>query len=240
MFLRHNLTSDGKFKYYLVTCQVLLDSVMPDSARSPIQERAHATRERLLQAAIASFASAGYEASSTRNIEEAAGVKRGLIRYHFGSKESLWKAATQWMFEHANSELLLAAQQGADLSPVPKLRSYVRAFVRFSAHHPEINRLMIREGMDDDWRLDWLTENFVQPWYNQLEEVFLKAKNLVAVPNMEFANFYYILIGAATLIFSMAPEARRIANIDPTDEDTITAHADALTSLLFPSTMENA
>lgn len=211
---------------------------MPDPARTPMQERARATRESLLQAAIKSFASAGYDAASTRNIEEAAGVKRGLIRYHFGTKEALWKASAEWMFTRTNTELLLAAQQAEDLSPVARLQFYVRAFVRFSAHHPEINRLMIREGMDDAWRMEWLSDNFVQPWYEQLEKLFQQAKNLGAVPDMEFPNFYYILIGAATLMFSMAPEARRVANINPTHEDTINAHADALVSLLFPKSSE--
>ncbi len=212
---------------------------MSNTGKPPVQERAQATRESLLAAATTVFASTGYEAASTRNIEEAAGVKRGLIRYHFGNKETLWKTAAQWMFERTNSALDLTSQQAVDLSPVAELRLYVRAFVQFSAHHPEVNRLMIREGMDDDWRMEWISDTFVRPWYLQLQLLFQQAKDLGAVPAIEFVNFYYILTGAGSLMFSMAPEARRVAGIDTTDEKIINAHADALANLLFPENLEN-
>ena len=218
---------------------------MPEPIRSPVQERAQATRESLLQAAIASFASAGYDAASTRNIEEAAGVKRGLIRYHFGSKEALWKAATEWMFAHSNTQLFLDGEQAATLSAVDQLKFHVRAFVRFSAEHPELNRLMIREGMiiegtKGDWRLQWMADHYTKPWYALLEELFLQASKQKAVVAMEFHHFYYILMGAATLMFSMAPEARRIADVDPSNPALIEAHADALLATLFPPMPKNA
>jgi len=210
----------------------------PNTAKTPTQQRAKATQDALLQAATRIFASSGYDSASTRQIEEAAGVKRGLIRYHFGNKETLWKAAVRWIFERSVSEYELAAQRATGSSAVDKLRFYVRAFVRTSAKYPEINRLMIREGMDDDWRMQWLSDNFVEPWYQQLNALFLQANKSGVLARMEFSNFYYILVGAGSLLFSMAPEARRLAGIDTTDEAVINSHAEALTDLLLPQSLE--
>ncbi len=202
--------------------------------KDPVQERAQITRERLLEAAVRCFAASGYEAASTRHIEAEAGVKRGLIGYHFGTKEALWKGAAGWLFEQAAEELRAAESGAVNVAPVARLRYFVRAFVRFSARYPEVNRLMMREGLDDDWRLDWLVEHVVRPWYERVRTLFEEAQRLGTAPAMAYPHFYYILTGGAALMFSMAPEAARLAGIDPRDEAVIAAHADALAELLFP------
>ncbi|HEY6599245.1 MAG TPA: hypothetical protein VIZ30_08030, partial [Pseudomonadales bacterium] len=106
--------------------------------------------------------------------------------------------------------------------------------VGFCARFPEVNRLMVQEGMRDDWRLDWLVDHVVRPWYHRVEQLFEGARELGIAPRMDFVHFYYILTGAAALLFSMAPEARRLAGIDPMNDAVIDAHADALAQLLFP------
>jgi len=204
--------------------------------RDPVQERSQLTRERLLDAAIRCFASTGYDASSTRHIESAAGVKRGLIGYHFGTKEALWKAAATWMFERAAAELQITERSAANIDPVARLRYFVRAFVQFNARFPEVNQLMVREGMDDDWRLQWLVENTVRPWYERVRELFEGARAQGLGPAIAYPHFYYILTGAAALMFSMGPEAKQLAGIDTRDEYIVSAHADALADLLFPQT----
>ena len=202
--------------------------------RDLIQDRALVTRDKLLDAAIRSFASIGYEAATTRQIEADAGVNRGLINYHFKTKEALWKAAVEWLFTRAAEELASAERHAAAIDPLARMRYFVRAFVRFSARFPEVNRLMVQEGMRDDWRIDWLVEHFARPWYRRAEVLFDEARALGIAPRMDYAHFYYILTGAAALMFSMAPEARRLAGIDPADDAVIDAHAEALAQLLFP------
>ena len=58
--------------------------------------RGDATREALLQAAIAQFSELGYHAASSRKLADAAGVNQALIGYHFGGKRGLYVA----VFEH--------------------------------------------------------------------------------------------------------------------------------------------
>jgi AcrR family transcriptional regulator len=169
--------------------------------REPVQERALVTREKLLEAAIRAFASAGFNAASTRDIEAEAGVNRGLIAYHFKTKDELWKAAVEWLFGRAAAELALAEQHAAHVDPVGRLRYFVRAIVRLSARLPEVNRLMIEEGSQDDWRLNWLVEHYVRPWYKRVSALFEEARSMGTAPDMAFPHFYYILTGAAALPF---------------------------------------
>jgi len=62
-----------------------------DNGRRPAGDRAD-TRRRILDAAEALFAELGYEAASTRQVAERAGVSTGLIFYYFPTKEALFDA----------------------------------------------------------------------------------------------------------------------------------------------------
>ncbi|MDX2974285.1 TetR/AcrR family transcriptional regulator [Kribbella solani] len=66
-------------------------------------------RARIRDAAIELFGGRGIEGASIRDIAAAAGVSSGLVRHHFGSKESLREACDQY----AKERML---QIGAELS----------------------------------------------------------------------------------------------------------------------------
>ncbi|MCQ8103392.1 CerR family C-terminal domain-containing protein [Methylomonas sp. SURF-2] len=53
----------------------------------------HDARSRLVMAALKLFAEKGYKAASTREICEAAGANISAIRYYFGDKAGLYRAA---------------------------------------------------------------------------------------------------------------------------------------------------
>jgi hypothetical protein len=57
-----------------------------------------------------------------------------------------------------------------------------------------------------------------------------------AVPNVPAAHLYYILTGAGPTMFVLGPECRRLSSLEPSDDDVIEAHADAVCQLLFGST----
>ena len=207
---------------------------MQTAQRELVQERAQVTRDRLLKAAIALFAERGYDAIGTREIEAEAGVNRGLITYHFGSKEALWKAAIETLFDDQSEELALA-QQGADgLDPVDRLANVIRRFVEYSAHRPELNRIMVQEGKHDDWRLAWIVDRHVKPYYATTKRLHEAVVAAGIAPPMEHVHFHYVLVGAAALMFAMAPECRRLSGRDPSDPAMIAAHAEALVRLLLP------
>ncbi len=75
----------------------------PSSMDDPeaTSSRGEATREALLQAAIAQFSELGYHAASSRKLAAAAGVNQALIGYHFGGKRGLYVA----VFEHIGAAM---------------------------------------------------------------------------------------------------------------------------------------
>lgn len=193
---------------------------------------AESTRRKLVEAALLAFSKQGYDASSTRNIETMAGTKRGLINYHFGSKKALWKAAVEHLMSITERDLGAAL---ADMNKVDEhlqLRFLIRSYVKFCAKYPELNRLMIQEGMSRDWRLTWLLQRAVRPWYEQVCRVFSCAAELGIAPKMGAHHFYYVLTGAATLIFSNAAEAAALSGSNPLEPKAVAAHADAVADLL--------
>ena len=202
--------------------------------RELVQERAQVTRDKLLKAAIALFAERGYDAIGTREIETEAGVNRGLITYHFGTKEGLWKAAIEALFADQSEDLALAQHAADGLDPVAKLANVIRRFVEYSARRPELNRIMVQEGKHDDWRLTWIVDRHVKPYYATTKRLHDEVVAEGVAPPMDHVHFHYILVGAAALMFAMAPECRRLSGRDPASPAMVAAHADALVRLLLP------
>jgi TetR/AcrR family transcriptional regulator len=196
-------------------------------------QRGEQTRTKLLEAAIECFATQGYDATGTRQIESKAGVKRGLIAWHFQSKETLWKAAAVSLFSRAAEDFAAVRMQLSDVSQTQQLRQMVKVYVRFLAKYPQIHRLLSTEGSHESWRLTWLVENIAAPWYADLQRVFVESKDAGMFPDMDFIHFFYILTGSAAMIFAMAPEARCLSGKDVLQPEFVEAHADALIALIF-------
>ena len=54
------------------------------------QEKTQRTRERILEAAVVEFGTKSYEAASINAICARSGVPKGLLYYHFPSKDALY------------------------------------------------------------------------------------------------------------------------------------------------------
>src|SRR3954453_9717110 len=72
---------------------------MPSAAQTPKPRDAERSRRAILEAAEQLFARQGYDAASLAGIGEAAGVARGTPSYFFGSKEDLYQAVLERMYE---------------------------------------------------------------------------------------------------------------------------------------------
>ena len=72
-------------------------------------------RERLLMAALRLFADRGFAGTSTRDIAQAAGANVAAIRYYFGDKEGLYRAAFTEPMGSARDVIALYDQPGLDL-----------------------------------------------------------------------------------------------------------------------------
>ena len=74
----------------------------PAKSRAPATagyRKGDETRERVLGAALAAFGAAGFEAVTTRQIADAAGVSLPVLQYYFGGKEGLYRACAETIVE---------------------------------------------------------------------------------------------------------------------------------------------
>jgi len=193
-------------------------------------------RERILAAALEIFAERGFDGARTRDIAERAGANLGLLTYYFRGKEPLWRAAVSHAFEELATETAAVSAQarseaGGDERVL--LEQLLRGFVRFLARRPEFMRLMNDESKRDGPRMRWLADHHVKPLSGAITRIVEQAQARGFVPAIPLVSLRYIVLGAAGLLFSQAPECKYMTGIDPTDPAVADAHADALVRLLL-------
>jgi AcrR family transcriptional regulator len=204
----------------------------PSVARRP-QARTAATRTALLDAALNEFAAHGFEGASTRAIAAAAGTHQPQINYHFESKEALWKAAVDHLFarlDRAVSDHLGEDDPGWDSRA--GFAANIHAFVRAAAGLPELNRIMVQEATMDSERLHWIVERHTRPRFRLVTERWRTLREDGQVADIDEVVLYYSLVGAASLAYVNAPEARLLGH-DTLAESFIEAHADALVTMFL-------
>src|SRR5579864_5433749 len=126
---------------------------------------ADATRERIVAAALDLFSEQSFDGATTRDIAARAGVTQPLLNYHFSSKEELWRVAVDGLFEELESALRSRSEGLRGVDDVTVARLLVREFIVFSAHHPQLHRIVTQECKSDGPRMDWLVEHHVRPMY---------------------------------------------------------------------------
>jgi len=103
-----------------------------------------ANRARILAAAIAEFASRGYEGASMDAIAARTRTTRALINYYFGSKERLYLAVLERVYaeiREAENELELE-----HLAPVEAIRRIVEFTYGYYVDHEYFVRLVVAEN----------------------------------------------------------------------------------------------
>lgn len=75
------------------------------STTEPRERSAEATKKRLVEAAIELFASRGLSGATIDAIAEAAGISRGSIFWHFGSKEGLMWAVVDALYMETGARI---------------------------------------------------------------------------------------------------------------------------------------
>ncbi len=180
------------------------------------QQRAAETRESLLQVATEAFATHTYDGVSIRALEVEAGVQRGAVAYHFSDKEGLWKAAVDRILAVLQARVEPLAPVLKDLDDDGQLKAVITAFVRFSAEAPELNRLIIQEGRTSSWRLDYLISTFHRNRLAWLEDF---------VGVVQDPHYFYMTVGAATMVFNAEHECRELFGVNPMTDEFIREHA---------------
>jgi hypothetical protein len=114
-------------------------------------------------------------------------------------------------------------QQSLSTNEDELAEALARAFVRYSAERPALNRLMLQESLQASWRVEYLVERQIKPMLESLQRDAPGASRRVW--GRGDPHRYYAFIGAAAFVFSAAEECKLLFGVSPTDEVFVEEHA---------------
>lgn len=199
--------------------------------RKPVQARAAETRSRIIDVAYEVFAEKGYDTANTRDIAAAAGVTHTTIRYHFGSKDELWRETVRQMFRRAEEELSFEPDE-LDLPARERLTLFLRKYIYYCARNTNHARIMIAESVRGGERLDWMAENFIRPSHETINKVSSEVP-LERLSGVSPVSLLYIVVAMCQLPFVLSKEVKSLYDVDMTSSDAIEGHIQTVTALLF-------
>lgn len=151
-----------------------------------------ATTRRLLEVARQHFTKHGYAQTATEAIVEAAGVTRGALYHHFGSKDGLFKAVVEVVQQEVAARIEEAVSKTSD--PWRQLLSGCKTFLTASMD-ADIQQIMLVDAPAvlgfETWReID--SQNSMRLLRENIQE--LVDKKVIQTPSVE--AFTHLLSGA--------------------------------------------
>lgn len=130
-------------------------------------------RSRLLRAATDAFAEHGYEGASLRAIADNAGVSFQLIAYYFGSKEELWVATVDFLFErYLETGKGLGFTSSGNLAE--QFHNHLRLLLTDMLQRPQYRKICIQEYFADSPRYRHVIKPKVKQLYDTLALPYFK------------------------------------------------------------------
>lgn len=202
-------------------------------AERKVQARSDYTRQRVLEAAIAEFASRGMDGASTRRIATLAEVQQALVGYHFGSKQDLWRATLQAVIRGLVEpiELRAAGLKGVDPSTV--LRLLLRDMLTWLLEHPLHYRLLLQAAGDAGDDYYELAASDLRPHVLRITALIGEAQENGQFISGDPCLLYYMLLGCAANRSQLEREHEIVCGEDAALSDFGTAHIDACLALFF-------
>lgn len=143
------------------------------SQSEPSIKEADNTRERILDAAGEIFAERGFDATTVREICQAAGANVAAVNYYFGEKQRLYVEAVvrahRWRIEQAR-----LPEWSDDTAPEQKLRDFIITFLRRVLTGPDDtwhSRLIMREVGNPTAACAELVQSSIRPQFEILNSI---------------------------------------------------------------------
>lgn len=196
------------------------------------------SQEAILLVALRQFATLGYEGASLRTINRELGVSHNLVYQRFGTKDELWRATVDFAFGDLVNEIKTSFDPTI-ADPLEQLRSGVRRFLIYSAHHPELLALMNIEGGQDTERLRYVFRTYIEPsqaWTFRLLD-HLAADGVIRP--IEHRAFFFLVTHGGAAPFTLAPLAELFDPAPPDDPARIEQHADLVATLIIEGLRRN-
>lgn len=187
-------------------------------------------KDALLTSARELFSLRGYEAVSTRELAEHAGVNLALIQYHFGSKAKLFIEVVDHLTQESKDFMEGFKQLPDELSREEAAIELCRFVVEFMDHlfRPNGNdacKLVFREMFSDNSSelfesiMEFIIEKHVTPIGGRLCKIIRALCPELSSREISLASNN--VIGQCTFYAGHRPILTRLKEIDPTNPDSI-------------------
>ena len=207
----------------------------PAGKRELVQTRAEETRERILDAAYEAFAKQGFDGANTRAIAATADTTHAAIRYHFGTKEVLWREVVRRMYDEVAEEAELTLGTDTDgQTPTQLLRRYLRSYARYSAANVNHALITISESVTGGERLEWMSETFIRPRHELALAHLRKYMEAGLLPQIDPVTLLYIIVSVCQMPFVLSQQMRVLYGVDMSDDAVIDQHIDAILRIFVP------
>lgn len=194
------------------------------------------TRQAILDAAIDTFAELGFDAASVGMIASRSGTQKALVQYHFASKDSLWKAAVDALWQQRESALPkyfnAASTAQNHRNDSEKIRFVFKQIIRFALDHPAWVGIMFREAATPGPRLDWFIDQHLRADYQQGLDFIKNAQRLGVLPEGEPLDIILIISGALFYLILVAPLTKKITGTEIRDEAFLDRYVTSLMTML--------
>ncbi|MCY1437424.1 HTH-type transcriptional regulator BetI [compost metagenome] len=182
-------------------------------------------RQRLLDAAVDSFAHRGIHATSLRAIAQQCEVTPALVNYYFGNKERLVDAVVEERLLPLMQGMGERLQQAGD-DPHQLVAAFVRGMSANIRQNPWLPPLWVREILCEGGVLrDLLPTRFAPMVPQLLARRFAEAQGRGALnPDVDPRLLVVSLIGLTLLPYASAPLWRNIFNAPEIDDEALIRH----------------
>ena len=119
-----------------------------------------------------------------------------------------------------------------EANPTTAVAEIVRGLVLVSAKHPEIVRLLVREGSSGGERLDYILEH-VQPLRLAVTPLFARLRRRGFLRQFDENTFFLFILMAAATPFALSALTTSILGEDILAEKNAHRHADRIIRTLF-------
>lgn len=205
-----------------------------ETSKAPGRQRHRpGAQDDILDAALLLFSQHGYDGVSTAGIAKAVGVSQSVVIYHFETKDAVWKAAMQRLFERVAVRSLVDQTAYKDLDPLTRIRVALRRFVHISARYPALGRVVLSEATAGGPRFDWLYETYLRPTYEVYRQLFHDAIDTGAIKAHDPYLIMVLAHSGGAMLFNLAPMTERLLGRTPFDDEMIEKQSDLVVDALL-------